>query len=73
MKQIEICREENKFLDKMHRLKVAEVEKLTQTVRELEKVVLAAWCDCSDAVRDYPRKIQEMNEEKGQSWLVQRC
>ncbi|XP_022925455.1 uncharacterized protein LOC111432753 [Cucurbita moschata] len=50
MKQIEICHEENKILDKMHRLKVAEVEKLTQTVRELEKVVLAAWCDCSDAI-----------------------
>ena len=57
MKQIQICREENKFLDKMHRLKAAEVEKLTKTVRELEKAVHAAWCDCSNAVRDYPRKI----------------
>ncbi|GMY19445.1 Microtubule-associated protein 70 [Fagus crenata] len=33
--------EENKILDKMHRQKVAEVEKLTQTVRELEEAVLA--------------------------------
>ncbi|KAL5174652.1 Microtubule-associated protein 70-2 [Glycine soja] len=41
IKQIEICQEENKILDKMHRLKVAEVEKLTQTVRELEEAVLA--------------------------------
>ena len=63
MKQIEICPEENKILDKMHRQKVAEVEKLTQTVGELEEAVLVAWCGCSDAVRDYQRKIQEMNEE----------
>ncbi|KAG2377157.1 Microtubule-associated protein [Vigna angularis] len=41
IKQIEICQEENKILDKMHRQKVAEVEKLTQTVRELEEAVLA--------------------------------
>ncbi|KAL9662895.1 hypothetical protein QQ045_027730 [Rhodiola kirilowii] len=32
--------EENKILDKMHRQKVAEVEKLTQNVRELEEAVL---------------------------------
>eukprot|EP01018_Ginkgo_biloba_P028942 Gb_15997 [translate_table: standard] len=41
MKQIEICQEENKILDKMHRQKVAEVEKLSQTVHELEEAVLA--------------------------------
>ncbi|RWW62612.1 hypothetical protein BHE74_00030250 [Ensete ventricosum] len=39
MKQIEIC--QNKILDKMLRQKVAEVEKLSQTVRELEEAVLA--------------------------------
>ncbi|CAL0312406.1 unnamed protein product [Lupinus luteus] len=39
--QIEICQEENKILDRMRRQKVAEVEKLTQTVRELEEAVLA--------------------------------
>ncbi|CAJ2676060.1 unnamed protein product [Trifolium pratense] len=63
MKQIEICQEENKILDRMHRLKVAEVEKLTQTVRELEEAVLAGGA-AANAVRDYQRKFQEMNEER---------
>ncbi|KAF7019541.1 hypothetical protein CFC21_032705 [Triticum aestivum] len=62
MKQIEICQEENKILDRMHRQKVAEVEKLTQTVRELEEAVLAGGA-MANAVRDYQRKVQEMNEE----------
>ncbi|KAF2305622.1 hypothetical protein GH714_007092 [Hevea brasiliensis] len=55
--------EENKILDKMHRQKVAEVEKLTQTVRELEEAVLAGGA-AANAVRDYQRKVQEMNEER---------
>ncbi|XP_059655267.1 microtubule-associated protein 70-1-like isoform X2 [Cornus florida] len=63
MKQIEICQEENKILDKMHRQMVAEVEKLTQTVRELEEAVLAGGA-AANAVRDYQRKVQEMNEER---------
>ncbi|KAF8389948.1 hypothetical protein HHK36_024468 [Tetracentron sinense] len=63
MKQIEICQEENKILDKMHRQKVAEVEKLSQTVRELEEAVLAGGA-AANAVRDYQRKVQEMNEER---------
>eukprot|EP00252_Welwitschia_mirabilis_P015964 TRINITY_DN3539_c0_g1_i1.p1 TRINITY_DN3539_c0_g1~~TRINITY_DN3539_c0_g1_i1.p1 ORF type:complete len:630 (-),score=167.30 TRINITY_DN3539_c0_g1_i1:438-2327(-) len=63
MKQIEICQEENKILDKMHRQKVAEVEKLSQTVRELEEAVLAGGA-AANAVREYQRKFQEMNEEK---------
>ncbi|KAJ8449778.1 hypothetical protein Cgig2_001434 [Carnegiea gigantea] len=63
MKQIEICQEENKILDKMHRQKVAEVEKLTQTVRELEEAVLAGGA-AANAVRDYQRKMQELNEER---------
>ncbi|CAD6341565.1 unnamed protein product [Miscanthus lutarioriparius] len=54
--------EENKILDRMHRQKVAEVEKLTQTVRELEESVLAGGA-AANAVRDYQRKVQEMNEE----------
>lgn len=62
MKQIEICQEENKILDRMHRQKVAEVEKLTQTVRELEEAVLAGGA-AANAVRDYQRKVLEMNEE----------
>lgn len=63
VKQIEICQEENIILDKMHRQKVAEVEKLTQTVRELEEAVLAGGA-AANAVRDYQRKVQEMNDEK---------
>ncbi|KAK6789388.1 hypothetical protein RDI58_013187 [Solanum bulbocastanum] len=63
MKQIEICQEENKILDRMHRQKVAEVEKLTQSVRELEEAVLAGGA-AANAVRDYQRKVQEMNEER---------
>ncbi|GMH08121.1 hypothetical protein Nepgr_009961 [Nepenthes gracilis] len=63
MKQIEICQEENKILDKMHRQKVAEVEKLTQTVWELEEAVLSGGA-AANAVRDYQRKVLEMNEER---------
>ncbi|XVF23207.1 hypothetical protein REPUB_Repub13aG0017100 [Reevesia pubescens] len=63
MKQIEICQVENKILDKMHRQKVAEVEKLTQTVRELEEAVLVGG-ETANAVREYKRKVQEMNDEK---------
>lgn len=63
MKQVEICQEENRILDKMQRQKVAEVEKLTQTVRELEEAVLAGGA-AANAVRDYQRKVQEINDEK---------
>lgn len=52
--------EENKILDKMHRQKVAEVEKLIQTVRELEEAVLAGGA-AANAVREYQKKVQEMN------------
>lgn len=52
--------EENRILDKMHRQKVIEVEKLTQTVRELEEAVLDGGA-AANAVRDYQRKVQEMN------------
>lgn len=44
----------------MNRQKVAEVEKLSQTVRELEEAVLAGGA-AANAVRDYQRKVQEMN------------
>ncbi|XP_073139167.1 microtubule-associated protein 70-1-like isoform X2 [Henckelia pumila] len=63
IKQIEICQEENKILDRMQRQKVAEVERLTQTVHELEEAVLAGGA-AANAVRDYQRKVQEMNEER---------
>ncbi|EPS68244.1 hypothetical protein M569_06527, partial [Genlisea aurea] len=62
-KQIEICREENKILDKLQRLKVSEVEKLTQTVRELEEAVLSGG-GAANAIRDCQRQVQELNEEK---------
>lgn len=52
--------EENKILDKLHRQKVAEVEKLSQTVRDLEEAVLRGGA-AANAVRDYQRKVQEMN------------
>ncbi|GJN22202.1 hypothetical protein PR202_gb09748 [Eleusine coracana subsp. coracana] len=63
MKQIEICQEENKILDRLHRQKVAEVEKLSQTVRELEEAVLAGGA-AANAVRDCQRKVQELLDEK---------
>ena len=44
----------------MHWQKVAEVEKLTQTVHELEEAVLAG-AAAANAVCDYQRKVQEMN------------
>ncbi|CAH8299112.1 unnamed protein product [Eruca vesicaria subsp. sativa] len=73
MKQIEIRQEENKILDKMHRQKVAEVEKLTQTVRELEEDVLAGGAT-ANTVRDYQRKVQEMNDKvmPVKQWLEER-
>ncbi|KAF5202227.1 Microtubule-associated protein [Thalictrum thalictroides] len=62
MKQIEICQEENKILDRMHWQKVAEVEKLTQTVRELEEAVLSGGA-AANVVREYQQKVPEMNDE----------
>ena len=44
----------------MHRQKVAEVEKLSQTVRELEEAALQGGA-AANAVREYQRKVQEMN------------
>jgi len=43
---------------------VAEVEKLTQTARELEEAVLAGGA-AANAVRDYHKKFQEMLWENG--------
>ncbi|KAL8137265.1 hypothetical protein V2J09_003266 [Rumex salicifolius] len=40
-RQIEICQEENKILEKNNRQKVVEVEKLSQTINELEEAILA--------------------------------
>ncbi|KAL9668038.1 hypothetical protein QQ045_002410 [Rhodiola kirilowii] len=62
-RQIEICLEENKILDKTVRQKVVEVEKLSQTVRELEEAILAGG-SAANTVRDCQRQISELNEEK---------
>ncbi|KAF0934750.1 hypothetical protein E2562_028339, partial [Oryza meyeriana var. granulata] len=62
-KEAALLEEENKILDRLHHQKVAEVEKLSQTVRELEEAVLAGGA-AANAVRDYQRKVQEMNEER---------
>eukprot|EP01018_Ginkgo_biloba_P003663 Gb_17288 [translate_table: standard] len=62
-RQIEICQEENKILDKMHRQKVSEIEKLSQTVCDLEEAVLARGV-AANAVRDYQRRVNEFAEEK---------
>lgn len=61
-RQIEICQEENKILEKNNRLKVIEVEKLSQTINELEEAILAGSA-AANAVRDYRRQISELKEE----------
>ncbi|CAK9869526.1 unnamed protein product [Sphagnum jensenii] len=63
LRQIEIVQEENKFLDKMHRQKVAEVEKLSRTVVELEEAVVAGG-GAVNAARDYQRQVHELLEGK---------
>jgi len=52
--------EENKILDKLHRQKIAEVEKLSQTVRDLEEAVLQGGVK-ANVIRDYERRFQEMS------------
>lgn len=62
-RQIEIFQEENKLLEKSYRQKIVEVEKLSQTIRELEESILAGGA-AANAVRDYQRQVAELNEEK---------
>ncbi|PIA58236.1 hypothetical protein AQUCO_00500288v1 [Aquilegia coerulea] len=62
-RQIEICQEENRILDKTNRQKVSEVEKLSQSIMELEEALLAGGA-AANTVRDYRRQIAEVNEEK---------
>ncbi|CAN8324903.1 unnamed protein product [Cochlearia groenlandica] len=62
-RQIEICQEENKFLEKMNRQKVLETEKLSQTIGELEEAILAGG-KSANAVRDYRRQISQLNAKK---------
>ncbi|KAJ3669574.1 hypothetical protein LUZ60_011524 [Juncus effusus] len=63
IKQNDICQEEYRILDKMHRKKVAEVEKMTQTVRDLEESVMSG-AAAANAVRDYRRQVSELKDEK---------
>jgi len=51
--------EENKILEKKHRQKVLEVEKLSQTIQELEEIILASGAT-ANAVRDYQRQTAEL-------------
>ncbi|XP_061344366.1 microtubule-associated protein 70-5 [Gastrolobium bilobum] len=62
-RQIEICQEENKILEKTNRQKILEVEKLSQTIHELEEVILSSGTT-ANAIRDYQRQISELQEEK---------
>lgn len=52
--------EENKLLEKSNRQKVLEVEKLSQTIEELEEAVLAGGA-AANVIRDYKRQIDEIN------------
>ncbi|KAK2394323.1 microtubule-associated protein 70-5 [Trifolium repens] len=62
-RQIEICQEENKILEKSHRQKIVEVEKLSQTIHELEELILSNG-DNANVIRDYQRQVNELQEEK---------
>ncbi|XP_044462627.1 microtubule-associated protein 70-5-like [Mangifera indica] len=62
-RQIDICQEENKILEKTNHQKVLEVEKLSQTITELEEAVLAGR-GAANAIRDFRRQIAELNEER---------
>ena len=56
-------------MEKTNRQKVLEVEKLSQTIHELEEVVLAAGAT-ANAVRDHKRKIDELNVSLANSFSV---
>ena len=46
-------------MEKKHRQKILEVEKLSQTIQELEEVILASGAT-ANAVRDYQRQTSEL-------------
>ncbi|XP_071706377.1 microtubule-associated protein 70-5-like [Rutidosis leptorrhynchoides] len=62
-RQIDICQEENKILEKKNRQKVLEVEKLSETIKELEEAILAGGA-AANSIRDYKRQISQLQEEK---------
>ncbi|KAK2984225.1 hypothetical protein RJ640_010184 [Escallonia rubra] len=55
--------EENRLLEKTNRQKVLEVEKLSQTIKELEEAILAGGA-AANSFRDYRRQISELQEER---------
>ncbi|GAU38967.1 hypothetical protein TSUD_378430 [Trifolium subterraneum] len=55
--------EENKILEKSHRQKIIEVEKLSQTIHELEELILSNGAN-ANVIRDYQRQVNELQEEK---------
>ncbi|KAK1306228.1 Microtubule-associated protein 70-4 [Acorus calamus] len=55
--------EENRILERTNRQKVVEIERLTDTIMELEESILASGA-AANAVRDYQRRIFELSEEK---------
>ncbi|KAK3002680.1 hypothetical protein RJ639_017917 [Escallonia herrerae] len=55
--------EENRLLEKTNRQKVLEVEKLSQTIKELEEAILVGGA-AANAIRDYRRQISELQEER---------
>ncbi|XLR27370.1 hypothetical protein S83_055270, partial [Arachis hypogaea] len=52
-------REENKIPEKIHRQKILEVEKLSQTIQELEETILESGAT-ANAIRDYQWQIFEL-------------
>ncbi|KAG6691756.1 hypothetical protein I3842_10G079700 [Carya illinoinensis] len=62
-RQIEICQEENKILEKTNRQKVLEVGKLSQTIQELQEAILSSGA-ATNSIRDYKWRMEELNEEK---------
>ena len=51
--------EENKIIDRMHRVKVSEVEKLSQTICELEEAILTGGA-AVNALHDYEWQVYEL-------------
>lgn len=52
--------EENRILEKTNRQKVIEVERLGQTIEDLEEAILAGGAT-ANMVRDYKRQIEELH------------
>lgn len=59
--------EENRILEKTNRQKVIEVERLGQTIEDLEEAILAGGAT-ANMVRDYKRQIEELHVSLWQ-WL----